>query len=104
MAVIAAYKQKGDVINFTASADIAYHEIVAIGTMAGIALEAIAKGESGAVAIAGIFDVPTTASDIAAGDTVYFDTKTGAAKTGTVVLGVATEAAADGFVSVKIGK
>ncbi len=104
MALIAAYEQKGDVINYTATADVAYHEIVAIGSMAGIALEAIAKGEGGSVAIAGVFGIPTAATDIAAGDAVFFDAKTGAAKTGTVSLGTAISASAGGVVSVKLGK
>lgn len=73
------YVQKGEVIDFTnAGADIASGDTVVIGSngdaVVAVALVNIATGETGSVAIDGVFDVAKVdAAVIAAGEFVLFD-------------------------------
>lgn len=52
------YNQPGDVIDHTATANIASGGIVLMGRLAGVALGPIANGATGSVAIAGVFTLP----------------------------------------------
>lgn len=91
----ATFVQKGDIIDYTASTDIAYGEVVAIGTRVGVAAESIKNGETGGVKLEGVYEMPTAAEAIALGDKLYFDsanrcvTKTVGSLT--VVAGIAVE-------------
>ncbi len=104
---IASYEKKGDLIDYTnaTKADIAYHQVLVIGSVVGVATESIAIGETGSVAIVGVFGLPTAAT-IKAGAAVYWDTKTDAAvaetSTTAVCAGIATADSANGVVSVKL--
>lgn len=106
---IASYERKGDLIDYTnaTKADIAYHQVLAIGSIVGVAMENIAVSATGSVAIVGVFGLPTTAT-IKAGAAVYWDTKADAAVAASsdtaVYAGVATADTANGVVAVKLGK
>lgn len=52
------YNQPGDVIEYTATANIASGAIVLMGRLAGVALGPIANGATGPVAISGVFTLP----------------------------------------------
>lgn len=68
------YKQPGEVIDHTPSADVASGDLVRIGKRAGVASVDIASGETGSVSVAGVHEVPKLASDdMAQGDEVYLD-------------------------------
>lgn len=76
---MAKYVQKGNSIDYTNSgADaIAAGDVVSLTTRIGIAATDIAKGETGTLAVSGVFTIPKTASlAIALGDKVYFNTTT----------------------------
>jgi predicted RecA/RadA family phage recombinase len=69
----ATFVQKGDAIDFTAGANIAVGEVVVIGQLVGVAERAIANGETGSVAIEGVYEVAKEAPlVISKGDIVYF--------------------------------
>ncbi|WP_026486690.1 DUF2190 family protein [Caldanaerobius polysaccharolyticus] len=70
------YIQKGEVIDFTnnTGADIAYGDVVPIGSRIGIAAETIANGATGSLNVTGVYELPadnTVAFNI--GDEVYWD-------------------------------
>ena len=52
------YKQEGEVIQYTATADIPAGKVVKIGNILGVALVAIPNGSTGSVATKGVFTVP----------------------------------------------
>jgi predicted RecA/RadA family phage recombinase len=69
----------GKTLNYTASGAIASGAIVPLEDTVGIAIAAIASGETGAIAMEGIFRLPkNTTSDgvFAVGQKVYFDAST----------------------------
>lgn len=64
----------GDVLQYTAGADIASGAVVKMGNILGVALEAIANGETGSVAITGVFTVPkVSAAVITQGESLTWD-------------------------------
>ena len=70
---------------YTAGADIAVDEIVVLGVIdakkckVGVAREAIANGETGVVAVSGVFEFPkVSAAVIKAGESVNWDSSAGA--------------------------
>jgi len=68
------YVQPGDVIQFTAGATISSGDVVKMGSTLGVALQDIANGATGSVAIRGVFTVPkVTAAVIAQGDSLTWD-------------------------------
>lgn len=68
------FKQEGDVIQYTAGANITSGQVVAIGNVLGIALVAIANGASGQVALEGVFTVPkVSGAVIAQGESLTWD-------------------------------
>ena len=68
------YKQEGDVIQYTAAADIPAGKVIKIGNILGVALVAIPNGSTGAVATKGVFTVPkVTTAVIAQGDALLWD-------------------------------
>ena len=68
------YEQKGYVIDYTnPGADIASGDVVVIGSTMGVALTDILAGETGAVQISNVFNLPKAdAADISQGDPVYW--------------------------------
>lgn len=73
----ATYVQKGDNIDYTASASIGYMEVVPLTARIGIALEAMEKGDTGTVTLTGVFKLPAAAGALTVGEEVYWDTKAG---------------------------
>ena len=70
----ATHIQKGDIIDFTATTDIAYLEVVPLANKIGIALEPIATGATGSLSVTEVWELPAAAPlEIAAGDTVYWN-------------------------------
>ena len=58
------FVQNGDVVNYTAGADIAAGDLVVMGHTIGVALTDIANGAVGAVAIEGVFTVPKVSAAV----------------------------------------
>lgn len=72
------YVQEGAVVDYTAGADISSGDVVVIGQSIGVALVDIANGETGSVAIEGVFDLPKVdAAVIAQGESVIWDASAG---------------------------
>lgn len=68
------YVQPGDVIQYTAGADISSGAVVKIGNILGVALADIANGSTGSVAIRGVFTVPkVSGAVIAQGESLTWD-------------------------------
>lgn len=58
------YIQRGDIIDYTAGADISSGDLVLMGHTIGVALADIANGAVGAVAIEGVFVVPKVSAAV----------------------------------------
>lgn len=105
----ATFVQRGENIDYTAQADTAYMEIVPLAARIGVALEPIAKGDTGTVTLTGVFSMPAATGAIAVGAEVYWDAKAGnitGTKSDTVVFaGYATEPKTESgaTVNVRIG-
>ena len=67
------YIKEGREIEYTASADIDAGDVVVQGQLVGIAKANIDDGDTGAISVAGIFDVVQAAEIITAGSAVYWD-------------------------------
>lgn len=66
--------QRGDVIDYTAGANILSGAVVTLKHALGVAVTDIANGATGAVAVEGVFELPkVTASAIAAGEKLLWD-------------------------------
>jgi len=94
------YIQPGDVCEYTAGANIASGDLVALNNRAGVALTAIANGATGSVALTGVYTVPKTAGVTwSIGQAIYVIAATGIATvtaTGNVPAGFAFAAATEG--------
>lgn len=105
----ATFIQKGENIDYTAAADIAYGAIVPMVTRIGVALEDIAIGATGSVTVTGVFEAAAvTGTAFVVGDQLYWDDTAGKlTKTSTdnTPAGWATEAKASAAAKarVKIG-
>lgn len=105
------YIQAGEVIDYTAGADISSGDVVVVGNLIGVAITDIANGEIGAVSIDGVWSLPkVSAAVIGAGETVNydvsaseFDDNAATPATGDLSGGcVAVEAAGNGDTTVKV--
>lgn len=68
------FKQEGDVIQHTATSNIANGQVVKIGNLLGVALVAIANGTTGSVKLTGVFSVPkVSGAVIAKGESLTWD-------------------------------
>ena len=65
--------QDGNVIDYAAAANVEYRDVVAFANRIGVACEPIAAGETGAVALTGVFEMPSVNTAISAGAAVYWD-------------------------------
>lgn len=71
--------QRGDVLDYTAGADITAGSVVALKHIVGVALTNIANGAVGAVAVEGCFTVPKVSGAVwAAGEKLLWDASAGA--------------------------
>jgi Uncharacterized conserved protein len=103
------YVQEGEVIQYTAGSNISAGAVVKIGQILGVALVDIANGETGSVAIKGVYTVPkVSGAVIAQGESLTWDVSAGAfddnaatPATGDVTgaAAVAAEAAGNGVTS-----
>lgn len=98
--------QPGEVMSFTAAAALASGAGVKIGVRIGVALQALAIGETGSVAVTGVWSLPKLSTDVVTqGALLYWDdtnkrlTLTSA---GNTLAGYAFEAAGSGVTSVAI--
>lgn len=100
--------QNGDLIDYTAGADIAAGDVVVIGSLVGVAPRPIANGETGAVAIEGVYSLPKPSAGsgsetISAGAAVYYYATSGIANTTTgVAAGYAVAQAVTGSATVNV--
>ncbi|MDR1611872.1 MAG: DUF2190 family protein [Planctomycetota bacterium] len=78
----ATYRQTGDSVDYTPSADVTAGDVVVQGDLVGVAKLDIKTGALGALALAGVFDFPKASGDggIAAGARCYWDAAEGVAK------------------------
>jgi predicted RecA/RadA family phage recombinase len=67
--------QKGNVLQYTAGADVSSGDVVVSGDYVGIAVADIANGETGSVSIEGVYELAKEASLVVAqGDKLYWAT------------------------------
>lgn len=69
----AKYWQKGETLDYTATKAVKNGDIVSLNTRIGVAGNDIAAGETGAVHVEGVFEMPKAADEIALGAAVYWD-------------------------------
>lgn len=73
------FHSDGDVVQYTAGADITAGSVVKMGNTLGVALTKIASGATGSVAVKGVFRVPkVSAAVIAVGESLVWDVSAGA--------------------------
>lgn len=106
------YVQPGEVIDFTAGAATVSGQVVRIGQVLGVALQAVANGAVGPAQITGVFTVPkVSAAVIAQGESLVWDASAAAFddNLATPASGdvsgppaVAFEAAGNGVTSIKV--
>lgn len=74
------YSGRGDVVNYTPSgADVDSGDVVELGHCLGVALTDIADGDTGAVAIEGVFELPkVSAAVFVVGEKLIWDTSAAA--------------------------
>lgn len=68
----AKYWQKGEAIDYTAAADIAAGDVVNLATRIGVAAADIAAGETGAVHVTGVFEMPKATGAVTLGQALYW--------------------------------
>lgn len=74
MATIGTFRQPGSIITVQASANVAYHELLKVGSIYAVAKAAVAKGGYVACDAEGVFQFPKkTAEAITQGTKVYLD-------------------------------
>ena len=108
----ANFKQDGNVIQYTASADVKSGDVVVIGQTIGVALVDIATGETGSVARKGVYTVPKVSTAvIAQGESLLWDVSENAFEDNAAVpatgdisgpIAVAYEAAGNGATSLDV--
>lgn len=102
------FVQNGDFLEFTAGADVAAGEMVQVGSLFGVATDAVANGAVGVLAMKGVFTLAkenSAGSATTVGGPVYFISGevSGDDDTGNRPLcGHALEVAADGATTVKV--
>lgn len=73
------YIQDGDVIQYTAGGTIAAGAVVKMGGTLGVALVGLTNGQTGSVAVQGVFDLPkVSGAVIAQGESLVWDVSAGA--------------------------
>ena len=70
----ATYWQKGEVLDFTPTADVKNGQVVPIGSRVGVAGSDIAANEQGHLHVVGVFEMDKAANEaITMGTTLYYD-------------------------------
>lgn len=100
------FVQPGEVIDYTAGANIASGQVVLMGARIGVALKAIANGETGPMQVTGVFNIAKLSTDnMAQGALLYWDNTNSRLTTtasGNTLAGFAAVAAAASTTSVNI--
>lgn len=100
------FVQPGEVIDYTAGANIASGQVVLMGARIGVALKAIPNGETGPVQVTGVFNIAKLSTDnMAQGALLYWDNTNSRLTTtasGNTLAGFAAAAAAASTTSVNI--
>lgn len=100
------FVQPGEVIDYTAGANIASGQVVVMGARIGVALKAIANGETGPMQVTGVFNIAKLSTDnMAQGALLYWDNTNSRLTTtasGNTLAGFAAAAAAASTTSVNI--
>ena len=100
------FGQPGEVIDYTAGANIASGQVVLMGARIGVALKAIANGETGPMQVTGVFNIAKLSTDnMAQGALLYWDNTNSRLTTtasGNTLAGFAAAAAAATTTSVNI--
>lgn len=100
------FVQPGDVIDYTAGANITSGQVVLIGVRIGVALAAIANGSTGPLQVTGVFTIAKLSTDVVAqGAALYWDNSNSRLTTtasGNTLAGYATAAAGNGATTVNI--
>lgn len=100
------FVQPGEVIDYTAGANIASGQVVLMGARIGVALKAIANGETGPIQVTGVFNIAKLSTDnMAQGALLYWDNTNSRLTTtasGNTLAGFAAAAAAATTTSVNI--
>ena len=74
--MIATLIQKGGTVDFVPAADVAVGDVVVVGELVGIAQNAVKAGETGAMAVTGVYELPKAVgagAALAAGVKVNWD-------------------------------
>jgi predicted RecA/RadA family phage recombinase len=100
------FVQIGDVIDHTPGADVASGAVVVIGARVGIAVSAIASGETGAIRVKGVVELAKLSTDTPAqGALLYWDagnSRLTTTATDNVLAGYAAKAAGNGVTTVEL--
>lgn len=100
------FVQPGEVIDYTAGANIASGQVVLMGARIGVAIKAIANGETGPMQVTGVFNIAKLSTDnMAQGALLYWDNTNSRLTTtasGNTLAGFAAAAAAATTTSVNI--
>jgi predicted RecA/RadA family phage recombinase len=88
------YVQNGDVIGFTAGANIASGQVVVVGSHLAVATAPVASGAAGEGKLTGVFELPKSSGvAFTAGQAVMWDASAAAFATGTPATGDVSGAA-----------
>ena len=88
MANIGTFKRYGDKIDYTATKAIAYHEVVAIGSIVGVAEHSAEVGDKINLDVKGVFAITKKASEAQTAGTKVFLGADGVSATGDTAVGV----------------
>lgn len=69
----AKYWQRGETIDYTATDDLANGDVVNLATRIGVAGDDIAAGETGAVHVVDVFEMPKATGAVTVGQALYWD-------------------------------
>lgn len=102
----ATFYQEGKVIDYTAANGLSVGQVVSLTNLVGVAMNDIASGAVGAVAIEGVFTMPGASGITAAiGDKLYWDDSNNvltSTTTGNAIAGIALTAKATAAANVLI--
>lgn len=69
----AKFWQKGEVLDYKASAAVSNGEVVSLGTRIGVAGDNIAAGATGPLHVVGVFEMEKTTGAVTMGAALYYD-------------------------------
>ena len=97
--------QPGDVLDYTATADVAAGAVVVMGARIGVVVADIANGQVGAVRVKGVVELPKVTTAVAQGAELYWDatnSRLTATATSNTLAGYAAAAAGSGTTTVAL--